>query len=159
MLDRSEVNGGRGRLARFLWGRADEKEAEIAMEHRNKNKSVLVVANNRELQYMLSLRLISAGYTVYGAENAVEALELMEKHPVDLVLTDYCMPTMDGLEFLSVSRMRWPEVPVVILSGERDSHMVQEAVDRGAFAWVRKGAETTTLMQVVALAIPQSVHV
>ena len=123
------------------------------------NKRVLVVAHDRELRDMLSIQLISAGYTVYGAENGLEALEQMEKHPVDLVLTDYQMPWMDGIEFLSLSRLRWPGTPVVILSGKQGDLAHEQAVEEGAFAWVRKGCESMTLLEVVAMVIPHSAHV
>ena len=69
------------------------------------NKSVLVVDDDRDLRYLLSVRLVSAGYRVYGAANGLEALEQMEKHSVDVVLTDYRMPKMDGFEFLSACRV------------------------------------------------------
>jgi CheY-like chemotaxis protein len=122
-----------------------------------KSKSVLVVDDESELLYILSVRLVSAGYTVYGAANGVEALEQMEKHPVDVVLTDYHMPKMDGLELLSNSRVKWPGIPVIVVSGEHDD-MAHEAIDRGAYAWVRKGSGFTTLLEILASAIQQSVH-
>lgn len=121
------------------------------------NKSVLVVDDNRDLLYLLSVRLVSAGYIVYGATNGLEALEQMEKHSVDVVLTDYRMPKMDGFEFLSVCRVKCPGTPVVVFSGEQDD-MAHEAVERGAFAWVRKGSEFTMLLEFLAYAIQQSVH-
>ena len=121
------------------------------------NNSVLVVDDDRELGFIFSVRLIRAGYKVYIATNGLEALEQMEKHPVDVVLTDYRMPKMDGFEFLSVCRLKWPEIPVVIFSGEQDD-MPHEAIDRGAFAWVRKGSDFTMLLEVLAAAVQQSVH-
>ena len=126
------------------------------MMERN-NKSVLVVDDDRDLRYILSVRLVSAAYRVYGAANGLEALEQMEKHSVDVVLTDYRMPKMDGFEFLSVCRMRWPGTPVVVFSAEQDN-LAHEAVERGAFAWVRKGSEFTMLLEILAYAIQQSVH-
>lgn len=125
------------------------------MERNNKN--VLVVDDDRDLLYLLSVRLISAGYMVYGAANGLEALEQMEKHSVDVVLTDYHMPKMDGFEFLSVCRVKWPGTPVLIFSAEQDD-LAHEAVERGAFAWIRKGSEFTLLMEFLAYAIQQSVH-
>lgn len=126
------------------------------MEH-NRKKRVLVVDDDGELLYVFSVRLVSAGYTVYGAENGLEALEQLEKHSIDVVLTDYRMPKMDGLEFLSISRVKWPEIPVIMVSGEQDD-MAHEAIDRGAYAWVRKGSGFTTLMEILASAIRPSVH-
>jgi chemotaxis family two-component system sensor histidine kinase/response regulator PixL len=121
------------------------------------NKSILVVDDDSDLRYTLCLRLVSIGYRVYGAANGLEALEQMEKHPIDVVLTDYRMPNMNGFEFLSVCRVKWPGTPVVICSGEQDD-LSHEAVERGAFAWVRKGSEFTMLLEFLAYAIQQSVH-
>ena len=53
----------------------------------------------------------------------------MEKHSVDVVLTDYRMPKMDGFEFLSVCRVKWPGIPVVVFSAEQDD-LAHEAVER-----------------------------
>ncbi|HKQ35697.1 MAG TPA: response regulator [Nitrospiraceae bacterium] len=121
------------------------------------NKHVLIVEDHHGLRYMTSIRLISAGYAVYGAANGLEALEQMEKHPIDVVLTDYNMPKMDGFEFLSVCHKKWPGIPVVFLSGDYDN-LAQEAVSRGAFAWARKGSDFSLLLELLAVAIQQSVH-
>jgi len=121
------------------------------------NKSVLVVDDDRDLRYLLSARLVSAGYMVYGAANGLEALEQMKQYSIDVVLTDNHMPQMDGLEFLSVSREKWPGTPVVVYSGEQDD-MAHEAIDRDAFAWVRKGNDFTMLLGILDAAVQQSVH-
>jgi two-component system, chemotaxis family, chemotaxis protein CheY len=142
--------------AQFFLSGILKKEGDNVMEHNNK-KRVLVVDDDSELRYVLSVRLVSAGYTVYGAANGLEALEQLEKHSIDVVVTDYRMPKMDGLEFLSIARVKWPEIPVVVLSGERDD-MAHEAIDRGAYAWVRKGSGFTTLLEIIASAVQQSVH-
>ncbi|THI90688.1 MAG: response regulator [Nitrospira sp. CG24A] len=125
------------------------------MEHNN--KSILVVDDDLDLRYMLSARLISVGYRVYGAANGWDALEQMEKHLIDVVLTDYHMPEMDGFGLLSLCRAKWPGTPVVVFSGERDD-IAHEAVERGAFAWVRKGSEFTMLLECLDSAIQHSVH-
>jgi len=122
------------------------------------NRSVLVVDDDRDLLYVLSVRLVRAGYTVYGAANGLEAFEHMEKHSVDVVLTNYRMPRMDGLHFLSVSQVKWPGIPVIMHSAEQDD-MAHEAIERGAFAWVRKGSGFSTLLEILASAVQQSVHV
>ena len=122
------------------------------------NKSVLVVDDDSDLRYLLCLRLVSAGYRVYGAANGWEALDQMDKHSIDVVLTDYYMPEMNGFGLLSVCRVKWPGIPVLFFSGEQDD-MAHEAVERGAFAWVRKGSDFTMLLEFLDHAIQQSVHV
>jgi len=121
------------------------------------SKSVLVVDDDHDLRYILSVRLVSAGYMVYGATNGLEALVQMDKYSVDVVLTDYRMPKMDGFEFLSLCRMKWPGTPVVVFSAEQDD-LAHEALERGAFAWVRKGSEYPMLLEILAAAVQQSVH-
>jgi len=121
------------------------------------NKRVLVVDYDHDLRYILSVRLVSAGYMVYGAADGLEALVQMEKYSVDVVLTDYRMPKMDGFEFLSLCRIKWPGTPVVVFSAEQDD-LAHEAVERGAFAWVRKGSEYTMLLEILVAAVQQSVH-
>ena len=122
------------------------------------NKRVLVVDDDPDLRYMLSARLVSVGYKVYGAANGWEALEQLDKHSIDVILTDFHMPEMNGFGLLSNCRVKWPGTPVVFFSGEQDD-MAHEAVERGAFAWVRKGSEFTMLIEVLDHAIQQSVHV
>ena len=154
---KAQPSGGTHRTGSIdvVMERMGNEEVEDAMEH--KNKRVLVVEDDSDLRYVLSVRLVSAGYTVYGAANGAEALNQMDRHPVDVVLTDYHMPTMNGLELLSVSRVKWPGIPVVVVSGDGDD-VAHEAMDRGAFAWLRKGNGFTTLLEILASAIQQSVH-
>jgi CheY-like chemotaxis protein len=133
-----------------------ERKGDKNMMERN-NKRVLVVDDDCDIRYILSLRLVSAGYMVYEAANGLEALEQMKKHPFDVVLTDYCMPKMDGFEFLSLCHVKWPGIPVVVFSGDQDD-LAHEAIERGAFAWVRKGSDFTMLVEILAAAVHQSVH-
>ena len=82
----------------------------------------------------------------------------MEKHPIDVVLTDFHMPDMNGFGLLSLCRGKWPGIPVVFFSGEGDN-VAHEAVERGAFGWVRKGSDITILLECLDYASRQSVHV
>ena len=58
------------------------------------------------------------GYMLAGScENGEEALKFIEKNPVDVVLTDICMPYMDGIKLSEKIGERYPAAKVVILSG------------------------------------------
>jgi DNA-binding NtrC family response regulator len=66
--------------------------------------------------------LAEHGYRVLTAANGAEALALLGLHEreVRLVLTDVAMPVMDGLEMMEKLQTRWPELPIVLMSGTFD---------------------------------------
>jgi CheY-like chemotaxis protein len=61
--------------------------------------------------------LAGSGYTVLAARHGSEALELAERHDVDLLLTDVVMPGLSGPETARMLRQRAPELPVLFMSG------------------------------------------
>jgi CheY-like chemotaxis protein len=61
--------------------------------------------------------LIKQGYTVLAAVSAVQALELLDQHHVDLVLTDQMMPGIVGTELAKKLRAGRPWLPIIIVSG------------------------------------------
>ncbi len=77
---------------------------------------------------------------VFEAGDGAEALELLRKQSVDLILSDINMPVMDGLEFLSRLKRdeQWKAVPVIMVSTEGSQTKVMEAVQHGAAGYVRK---------------------
>jgi len=91
------------------------------------------------LQRVLRQAEIPVGQ-VFEAADGVEALEMLRKQPVGLILSDINMLNMDGLEFLSKVRAEqaWQNVPVVMVSTEGTQAKVLEAVERGASGYVRK---------------------
>lgn len=56
---------------------------------------------------------------IYVASNGREALDLIEKHPPEFIISDYSMPEMDGYELLKVLKgdSQWKDVPVIIVTG------------------------------------------
>lgn len=61
--------------------------------------------------------LEKSGYRVVPASSGAEALEIMERETVDLVLTDLLMPGMSGTELATRVKQRWSGIPVVLFSG------------------------------------------
>ncbi|KAF1041990.1 MAG: putative transcriptional regulatory protein pdtaR [Herbaspirillum frisingense] len=83
------------------------------------NITVLVVEDDRNAREVYSLVLQLEGYTVVGADHGQHALDLMEKHRVDAIVTDLLMPVMDGLDLATTvkSDSRYAALPIVLLSG------------------------------------------
>ncbi|MCP1573602.1 CheY-like chemotaxis protein [Herbaspirillum rubrisubalbicans] len=88
------------------------------MEPTGTGRILLVVEDNVEVSSLFSAVLAIEGYTVIEARNGVKALELMEQHSVDVILTDLKMPVMDGLEFAQKVKAdeRFVHIPIVLLS-------------------------------------------
>lgn len=74
------------------------------------------------------------------AGNGQEALELLAKRPVDVVLTDINMPTMDGIQLLSVIKQNeaWKSIPVLMITTEAGADSVIAAVSQGAAGYIKK---------------------
>jgi hypothetical protein len=73
---------------------------------------VLVVDNDAQIRDMLVGVLSHAGYQVTSAANGKEALAAFEAQPVDLVVTDICMPGLDGLETIAELRRQVPDLRI-----------------------------------------------
>lgn len=118
--------------------------------------NVLVVEDENSVRSMLALSLKFAGYTVRTAADGLEALDEMKQRHFAVVVTDYQMPNMDGLQFLSLSRILWPMTPVIMLSGDRSEAIVERALEDGAFSWLHKPYERTVLLEILREAIQHS---
>ena len=86
---------------------------------------------------------------VKAAANAIEALEYLKEHEVDLMLVDIRMPAMDGIELLRRVRADKKETECIILSGYADFSYAQEALRFGARDYLLKPLEETVLVNAV----------
>jgi len=114
-------------------------------------KCVLVVNEMETMRRLLAEVLEQQGLTVVQASDGVQALCEMEQRHVDVVVTDYHMPRLDGLDLLRQSQIVWPEIPVILFSDlEWDTSNLTEA--RGALAWIRQSSDPGILLSMLALA-------
>jgi chemotaxis family two-component system sensor histidine kinase/response regulator PixL len=102
--------------------------------------SILVAEDNLVMQKLLSKRLRDAGHHIQLAENGIEALALLERVPVDLILCDIAMPQMDGLTLLRRVRRneQFHHVPIVMLTTSVLDQHRQEAQQAGANGFLLK---------------------
>ena len=95
---------------------------------------VLVVDDQKSIRALLREGLRQLGVNVImEAENGEDALRIMVTRPVNLVITDFNMPKVDGLELLRAIRSHPPikGVAVIMVTGSADRELVQKAVKHG----------------------------
>lgn len=79
------------------------------------------------------------GYKIHTAGGGAEGLALLEQEPVDLVISDMRMPSMDGAQFLEQVRQKWPDTMRILLTGYADVSSTIAAINKGEiFRYVAK---------------------
>ncbi|HDR72636.1 MAG TPA: response regulator [Methanoculleus sp.] len=98
------------------------------------------------------------GIRVYTASSAQEGLELLEQGTFDVVVSDFQMPGMDGIEFLRELRERGSVIPFIIFTGRGREDVVIDALNSGANFYVQKGGDATAQFTELAHKIRQAVR-
>lgn len=101
--------------------------------------SVLVVDDERPVRELIASILGRAGHRVLTAPSASEAIAIVEREHVGVVLTDVNMPgSISGLELIDELHARKPSLPIIPVTGSADEASLQEALDRGAAGFITK---------------------
>lgn len=91
-------------------------------------------------------RELVADIEIVEAGNGAEALTQLERHPdIELVLLDLHMPGMSGFDLLSELKLKFPSLPVVVLSSDETRATVIDALERGATGYICKSSPTDLL--------------
>ncbi|MCG8406481.1 MAG: response regulator [Phycisphaerales bacterium] len=108
----------------------------------------LVVDDNAFIRVSIARLLESEGATVHLAKDGLDGLSLLDRHEVDVILTDYDMPIMDGISFVkSLRKQRDHEAtPVLFISGSGIRDLTVRALDAGANDFIHKPFEATELL-------------
>ncbi len=102
-------------------------------------EKILIVDDDKYIALLLYNFLDDEGYLCETADNGLEALERVRKgNTYDMVLLDFVMPKMNGLEFLAAVRDIDPKLPVVMISGYRTRENTLEALKLGAIGFIKK---------------------
>lgn len=125
-----------------------------------KNMKILLVDDERGLleQAKIFLERMDQEFDVNIVSSAEDALDMMEDRDFDIIVSDYQMPDMDGLEFLKVVRQeRESDVPFIIFTGKGREEVAMKALNLGADRYLQKGGDPTSQYGVLAQAIKQEV--
>ncbi len=112
---------------------------------------ILVVDDENSVRELLLTFLKDRGFSVAGAKDGHEALELAQKLKPQMIFLDIAMPGLNGIETLKRLRKETPESNVIMISGHADHDMALAALDLGAFDFIKKPFDLAYLQNVVLL--------
>ncbi|MBW4080556.1 response regulator [Paenibacillus sp. S150] len=113
--------------------------------------NILVADDERVIREGIkrTIRQISPDHQVFMAAKAEEAVKIMEEQRIHIVLTDILMPGMSGLEFMKISKRRYPYVKWVVISAHSEFSYAQEAVRLGARDYLLKPIGKNKLLEII----------
>ncbi len=107
---------------------------------------ILVVEDDSELNQLFCRTLNRNGYVALGAYDAVQALVMLEKETVDLIISDVMMPGMDGFEFVKQLRDAKMTLPVMMITAKSDIKDKQSGFSSGADDYMVKPVDLQEML-------------
>lgn len=113
--------------------------------------NVLAVDDSPTIREMVRVALVEGVESVVTATDAEDALGLIDRQRFDIVITDYNMPGMNGIELVEVlrSRAEYRHVPILMLTTESDEELKREGRRAGCTGWIVKPFDPVRLLSVV----------
>jgi len=114
-------------------------------------RRILVVDDSISVRKYVSAFLEARRFKVYTATNGVEALNILEETPVDMIITDLEMPVMHGYEFISRIKgsYRLKEIPIVVLTSRSSEKHKEKALQSGAHDYLIKPFDEKSLTEIL----------
>ena len=100
--------------------------------------NILYVDDEPAIGLILQDTLERMGHGAFGASNVPEALGTLEREPIDLIISDYKMPGLSGLEFLELLREQGRDIPLIMLTGFGTIEQAVAAIKAGAADYITK---------------------
>lgn len=122
-----------------------------------KDSRLLVVDDDPDIHLLLAAALAPLGCRIDSAYDGIEGLQRLASASYDLVLTDVCMPGLDGLELLTRIQKQSPSTPVVVMTAQNTPETVARSIREKAFTYFSKPFSTTSVADLVARALENPV--
>ncbi len=100
------------------------------------NRTVLFVDDDEIVLQSLERGLLDEPYNKLFVKSCKEALEILQREEVHVIVTDMRMPDMTGLELLRIVRKEYPYIIGIVLSGYEQDTALQTAVEQGEIFWL-----------------------
>jgi len=114
------------------------------------DKRLLLVDDEPNILKSLKRLLHRDGYTILTAESGIEGLQQLENNPINVIISDYRMPGMTGVEFLAQVKQKYPDITRIVLSGFSDMEVITTAINQGnIYKFITKPWDDTQLKLII----------
>ena len=114
---------------------------------------ILLVDDEERYREHIARVLTKAGYEVLEAGDGVEALSLLEKSKIDLVLSDILMPRLNGYALVARLRAKWPNMPVILTTGFLSEDTAKNMMN-GSVDFIPKPIDPEKLIEMIDRHVP-----
>ena len=111
--------------------------------------NVLIADDHLESLRLLEAMLEGIGYEVAAVRNGKEALDVLGRMPIDLVISDIRMPDINGLDLLVRVKRDYPQTKVIIMTAYGSSDVQKEASKRGSLYYIEKPFEINEIRKLI----------
>lgn len=115
----------------------------------NKNKSILIIDDDKYILSVFSRILSKQGYTVENAETGQEAMEMIEKKQFDLALIDVKLPDVEGPILVEKLHKKNPDMMKIVITGFPSIEDANNVMDNGATAYLVKPIKSEELVNFI----------
>ncbi len=117
-------------------------------------KAILVVDDNAGIREAVEKILKKEeGYTVFTASDGEEAVKVLQQNTIAVLLTDLRMPKVDGIELLKIAKTISEDIEVILITGHGTVEVAVEVMKDGAFDFIQKPFNKTTVLKIVRKAL------
>ena len=109
---------------------------------------IRLVDDEEGCREVLARILTKAGYEVVEAADGIEALTLLEKSKIDLVLSDILMPALNGYALVARLRAKWPSMPVILTTGFLSQDAAKNMMN-GSVEFIPKPIDVAALISMI----------
>jgi DNA-binding NtrC family response regulator len=120
------------------------------------NRKILIVDDEPIARDNLAYIISKDGFSVKVAADGQQAIDILKKEEIDLVLTDLCMKGKDGMAVLDEAKNLWPAIEVVVITGHASVDTAVEAMRKGAYHYVAKPFKINELRAIVEKALEKN---
>lgn len=114
-------------------------------------KTILVADDSPIIRKLITFSLTIKGYEIIGVSDGMEALEILQRENIDLLITDLNMPNVDGFELIKAVRENddLKNTPIIVLSNLSETDDIEKALQFGADSYLIKPFDQKSILNEV----------